>query len=222
MPIEDFRVKIPKTLPSYTEDDEVDKVRSAIESKVTHKDSITRDVLLFDLALNTGMRRAELASLKPRDIHSDFLIAHGKGGKDRVIPLLPNIALRLKNFTKGMKPDDIVFGMKAVSIGSKIRRFSKKAGITTFHTHSMRHKFATELIERGADIRSVQEILGHSDLSSTQVYLSITSKRIRDTVSLLDKPKGVEILPIVNLIPPGLLPTYEHYQAMRKVKPKEN
>lgn len=71
-----------------------------------------------------------------------------------------------------------------------LKQFAKKAGIDDFHTHSLRHKFATELLERGADIRVIQELLGHTNLTATQVYLSVTSKRIREAVSLLDKEKS--------------------------------
>jgi len=185
-PMDDFRIKIPRSLPPYTEDSDLDKLRQAIANKKTHKGTIARDSLLVDLALSTGMRRSELAALEPKDIHLDFLTAHGKGGKDRTIPLLPAIAVRLHNFTKGMKPGENVFKLKAACIGNKIRLFALKAGLNNFHTHTMRHKFATDLLERGGDIRSVQELLGHADLSTTQVYLAITDKRIRETMELLD------------------------------------
>jgi integrase/recombinase XerD len=192
-PVDDFKVRIPRTLPPYTEDSDVDKVRCAFEDKATHKGIITRDVLLFDLALTTGMRRAELADLEPKDVHSDFLVAHGKGKKDRVIPLTPAIARRLHNFTKGIKPGEKVFKLKAACIGNKIRLFAQKAGVDDFHTHTMRHKYATTLLEHGADIRSVQILLGHSDLSTTQVYLSITDKRLREAVNLLDEVKPEKV-----------------------------
>lgn len=84
------------------------------------------------------------------------MIAHGKGGNDRIIPLPPAIAQRLHNFIEGMQPNEKVFKLKAVSIGNKIRRFAKKAGLAQFHTHSMRHKYATDLLEAGANIRAVQ------------------------------------------------------------------
>jgi integrase/recombinase XerD len=187
-PIDNFRVRVPKTLPPYTEDSDVDKLRQAISDKKTHRGKIIRDRLLVDLGLDTGMRRGELADLEPRDIHADFLVAHGKGKKDRVIPLLPAMAARLHDFTKDMKPDEKVFKLKPASIGNKIRSFANKAGLKNFHTHTMRHKFATDLLERGGDIRAVQELLGHADLSNTQIYLSITDKRIRETVDLLGGP----------------------------------
>jgi len=188
-PMDDFRVRVPRTLPPYTEDSDVDKVRQAFENKRTHKGSIVRDTLLLDLALGTGMRRGELADLEPRDVHADFLIAHGKGGKERVIPLGAAIAQRLHNFIKGMQPNEKVFKLKATSIGNKIRVFAKKAGVDDFHTHTTRHKYATDLLERGANIKVVQELLGHAYLGTTETYLSIVDQGLRDAVNLLDSPR---------------------------------
>lgn len=120
---------------------------------------------MVELALKTGMRRSELANLVAKDIHRDFLVVrNGKGGKDRVIPLVPSIAERLRNFSKAAKPEEKVFQLKPACISNKIKQFAKKAGITDFHAHSLRHKFATELLERGADIGVVQELLGHANL----------------------------------------------------------
>jgi len=185
-PIDDFRVRIPKALPPYTEDSDVDKVRRAFESKATHKGCITRDVLLIDLALTTGMRRAELADLEPKEIHADFLIAHGKGGKNRVIPLTAAIAERLHNFTRGMQPSEKVFKLKATCIGNKVRLYAKKAGVEGFHTHTMRHKYATDLLEAGCNLKVLQELLGHANLGTTEVYLSIVNQGLKDAVKLLD------------------------------------
>ncbi len=189
-PLDDLKIKIPKSLPPYTDDTQIEKLLHAIETKKTHKGTIVRDILLVELALKTGMRRGELANLEVRHIHEDFLIVReGKNKKDRVIPLSPPIALRLKNFTNGKKPTDKVFGLAAPSITMKIKAFARSAGIEDFHAHALRHKFATDLLEHGADIRSVQHLLGHENLSTTQVYLSITDKRIRETINLLDKDK---------------------------------
>ncbi|MFH1031740.1 MAG: tyrosine-type recombinase/integrase, partial [Chloroflexota bacterium] len=91
----DIKIKIPKTLPTYTEDGDIDKLFKAIETKKTHKKLIVRDALMTAVDLKTGLRRAELADLEVTDVHSDFLVVrNGKGGKDRVIPLVPEIALR--------------------------------------------------------------------------------------------------------------------------------
>jgi integrase/recombinase XerD len=192
-PIDDFKVKVPKTLPPYTEDSDIEKLLKAIENKKTHKGCIAQDSLLVALALKTGMRRGELANLERKDIHDDFLLVRsGKGDKDRIIPLAPIIAQRLQNFIKGMEPIEKVFKLKAPCISDKIRHFARKAGLTDFHTHTMRHKFATDLLEKGANIKLIQELLGHENLDTTQIYLSVTHHGLHDAVKLLEENKEEE------------------------------
>jgi hypothetical protein len=182
------------------EDDQIEKLLSAIKGKKSHKRSIERDLLIVELYLKTGMRRSELADLKVRDVHSDFLmVLKGKGEKDRMIPLLPDIAGRLDSYIRSRQPDESVFGLTGPSIGNKISLFARKAGLKDIHTHSLRHKYATDLLESGANIRAVQQLLGHSDLTTTQVYLAITDESLRDAVNGLDKkvkqgPGGVRRL----------------------------
>jgi len=187
-PMDDFKVKRPKTLPPYTEDSDIEKLFAAVESKKTHKGCIARDRLLVRLALKTGMRRSELANLERQHVHNDFLVViGGKGGKDRIIPTAPAISQVLQDFIKDMEPDEKIFKLKAACISNKIRQFAKKAGLNGFHTHTMRHKFATSLLEKGANIKVVQELLGHENLATTEVYLSIVDQGLHDAVSLLDK-----------------------------------
>ena len=82
-----------------------------------------------------------------------------------------------------------VFNLTAPSISMKIKNFARKAGFEDFHAHSIRHKFAIDLLERGADLKVVQELLGHENLSTTQVYLAVTSERMREAVNLLEGSK---------------------------------
>jgi len=186
-PIDDFKVKLPKTLPTYTEDGDIERIFEAIDKK-THKGCIVRDSLLVELALKTGMRRSGLANLEIRDIHSDFLVVrNGKGGKDRVIPLTPVLCQRLQNFVRDRLPEEKVFSLKAPCITMKIKQFARKAGLNGFHAHSMRHKFATDLLERGVNVKVVQELLGHENLGTTQVYLTVVNQSLRDAVKLLDR-----------------------------------
>ncbi len=206
-PIDDFKVKVPKSLPPYTEDTDIEKLFTAIESKKTHKAAIVRDSLLVALALKTGMRRSELANLTPKDIHADFLVVrNGKGGKDRVIPLTAAIAQRLHNFTEGMEPGEKVFKLKAECISDKIRRLAKRAGLDGFHTHTMRHKFAQDLLEKGVNVRVVQELLGHQNLGTTQVYLSVVNQSLYDAVNKLDEDEEKEVempMGFIQTLPPG-------------------
>ncbi len=182
-----LKAKLPKSIPTYHEDKDIEAILSVIQLKKTHKKVIARDTLLVELGWRTGLRRAELSNLEARDIHTDFLVVqHGKGQKDRVIPLTPTIAEKLHNFIVGMKPNDKIFKLNAISLGMKIKDLANRAGLNDFHCHSLRHKFATDLLEKGADIRVVQQLMGHENLNTTQVYLAITDKRLRDAVNLLE------------------------------------
>ncbi len=189
-PIDDLKIKLPRQLPPYVEDSQVEKLLAAVSDKRSHKGFITRDRLLIELALTSGMRRGELASLVAGDIHADFLIVRkGKGGHDRRIPLLPDIARRLNKFIAGKNAEDSVFNLSGPTIGNKIRLLAKKAGLAKLTAHSLRHKFATDLVERRVSIFAVQQLMGHADIGSTQQYLSITEQGLSDAISTLDKPK---------------------------------
>ncbi|MFC1874358.1 tyrosine-type recombinase/integrase [Chloroflexota bacterium] len=190
-PIVDLKIKRPMQLPQYVEDDQIEKLLAAAREKRSHKGTIQRDLLIIELYLKTGMRRSELAELKVRDVHRDFImVISGKGERDRMIPLLPDIADRLNGYIRNKQPDEIVFGLVGPSIGNKISVFARKAGLKDIHTHSLRHKYATDLLESGANIRAVQLLLGHSNLATTQVYLGITEESLREAVNGLDKKGG--------------------------------
>ncbi|MFC1911852.1 tyrosine-type recombinase/integrase [Chloroflexota bacterium] len=188
--MDEFKVKIPKSLPPYIEDGQIERILNAIASKMTHKKTIARDQLLVELDAKTGLRTAEMSNLEARDVHADFIVVRsGKGDKDRVIPLAPAIAQKLNTFVKGMAPNEKVFKLKAKCISMKIKKFARQAGDEYFHAHSMRHKFAIDLLERGVDLKVVQELLGHENLSTTQLYLAVTDERKREAVNLLEGPK---------------------------------
>ena len=85
-----------------------------------------------------------------------------------------------------MKPTEKMFKLKAPTITMKIKRFARKAELDGFHAHTMRHKLATNLLECGANLKVVQELLGNENLSTTEVYLSIVNQGTRDAVNLLD------------------------------------
>ena len=158
-PMSDFKVKRPKSLPQYIEGSDIEKLFAAIRDKRSHKGVIERDTLLVELALKTGLRRGELADLAVEDIHDDFLVVReGKNNKDRTIPLTPNLAQKLHGFIEGKRRDEKVFGLVAPSITLKIKGFAKKAGLHNIHAHALRHKFATDLLYHGADVRSVQHL----------------------------------------------------------------
>jgi len=204
----DIKIRLPKTLPEYVEPDDVDKLLTAMLGRRSHKRTAQRDILLVNLAVNTGLRRAELANLKVDDI--DFglkvlVVRQGKGSKDRVVPLTNQLVEKLKKFIAGKGKAERLLGLQATSISGKIRYWSRKAGVD-IHTHSLRDRFATALSERGVPIRSIQELLGHDNLKNTERYTLLTSRHLRDAIDVLEKSgeappvNGKPIPPLPKLI----------------------
>ena len=109
---------------------------------------------------------------------------NSKVGKDRVVPLLPTLADALRRLCEGKEKEDSVFGLTPVGLGMNIHTWARKVGVQ-LHTHSFRHYFATSLVERGANLRAVQELLGHSNLNTTQLYVAVTGKHLNEAIKLL-------------------------------------
>jgi len=187
----DLKIKAPSYVPPYYTESQVDKLIEASKHKRTHKKLASRDIMLIELAITSGMRRAELSSLKVRDLdlENKRVQITGKGNKKRTIPLMNGTNEKLKRFCKDKRPNDSLFGLKPACISMKICALSKKAGVD-LHTHSLRHYFGTRLVEKGANIRAVQELMGHSSLNTTQVYVGVTAKHLEEAVGLLETDTG--------------------------------
>ena len=184
----DLTVKVPKTLPEYVEGSEIEKIVEWIKNRKTYRDTVDADLTLIETAMKTGMRRSEMGNLKVEDISLDkgrLYVRGGKGDKDRVIPIHPDLVEGLRRLIEGKAGNDSVFGLLPRSIGNKFRQWSKKTGVN-IHTHSFRHYFATNLVEKGANIRVVQELLGHTSLDTTQIYLSVKPSHLEDAIGLLE------------------------------------
>jgi site-specific recombinase XerD len=150
---------------------------------------------------STGMRRAELCRLKVEDIDSTRMLIHirqGKGGKDRDVPLSPKTLETLREYWRWMKPKTYLFpgtvnGSRADKpITPKVlweacREATQRAGITkAVRPHLLRHSFATHLVEGGADLPTVQALLGHTDLKPTSIYLHLSERHIKAAGTPLD------------------------------------
>ena len=138
--------------------------------------------MLVDTAIKTGMRRSELANLLVSHItfgSNRLLVVAGKGSKDRIIPISNQLSIDLKMLCSKKQADERVFALNYRSLGMKIKEWSDKAGVS-IHTHSFRHYFATKLVDRGANIRAVQELLGHSSISTTQIYTHTSLSRLQN------------------------------------------
>ena len=183
----DISIKRPHLLPEHVYEKDIQKLKATITNHMTHKGSVFRDLMIIETAIKTGLRRAELANLLVRHINfgsRSLTVIGGKGSRDRVIPITIKLELDLKKLCLEKEPKDRVFGLAPQSLGLKINDWAKKSEVP-IHTHSFRHYFATRLLEKGANIRVVQELLGHSSLNTTQVYLSVTPKHLNDAINLL-------------------------------------
>lgn len=150
-----------------------------------------KDKAIMELLYATGIRASELISLTLNDINMDvgFIKCFGKGGKERIVPVGVSAVTAIKQYIETKRPkngSDILFldkmGKKLTRQGLWfiVKKYVKLSGVrSSASTHTLRHSFATHLLEHGADLRSVQEMLGHSDISTTQVYTSVSRERLK-------------------------------------------
>lgn len=181
-------------LPHVLSEDEV--VRLLNQPDITTAEGF-RDRTMLEVLYATGMRVSELINLTLDrvDLNMKYIIAFGKGSKERIVPLGSVAAEFLQQYLEKVRPKltnadrntNIVFlafgghELTRQRFWQIIRTYGRKANINKALTpHILRHSFATHLLDNGADLRSVQELLGHSDISTTQIYTHLTNKRLRD------------------------------------------
>jgi integrase len=185
-----LKIRLPKVLPQNVDSSNVAKIEAAMRNRKTHKKIIERDILLIETARLTGLRRTELASLRVGDI--DFInmllvVRSGKGEKDRPIPLVQSLCTKLQAFCRGKEIQDQVFGLAPASISNKISVWASKAGCPEIHTHSLRHEFGTNLARNKVNARTIQNLLGHANLATSQRYVDVMADDLRDAVNSLEK-----------------------------------
>lgn len=187
--------KIPKRTVEVLSREELERLFKAVDQT---KKSALRDLAILETLYSTGLRVSELASLNRDQVdlkRREFMV-RGKGKKPRLVFLSKRAAERIEDYIKqrddNLNPlflnslksevfDDAKRRLTTVSIESLVRKYSLKAGIIKKVTpHTLRHSYATELLINGADIRSVQELLGHSSITTTQIYTHVTDKKLRE------------------------------------------
>ncbi|MDZ7766672.1 MAG: site-specific tyrosine recombinase XerD [Melioribacteraceae bacterium] len=185
--------KISRKLPTVLSYDEIEK----IINQTNTKDKLgLRDRTILELLYSSGLRVSELIELKITDLFltDEVIRVTGKGSKQRIVPVGSSAIEWLNNYMiksrplleKKSKSKNYVFlnsrGSKISRMGvwKIVEKYTKEAGITKeVHPHTFRHSFATHLLEGGANLRSVQEMLGHSDISTTQIYTHIDREYIK-------------------------------------------
>lgn len=181
--------KIARNLPKVLSVEQVDLLLDSVDKKTL---SGKRDDALFELIYSCGLRISEACTLQMINVHFDerFILVHGKGDKERFVPFgeraYEKMQVYLKEvrpvFTKGRNVSEFFVNYKGQPISRKgvWKRFQELEQISGVNAkvHTLRHSFATHLLAGGADLRSVQELLGHSDLSTTTIYTHVTDEQL--------------------------------------------
>ncbi len=175
-------------LPKFLTEDEINLLLSAPD--VSNEEGI-RDRAILELMYATGLRVSELVNLKQQnvDLMTGLVVCYGKGGKERRVPLgksaihwLQQYAAVKAGYGKSSSPYVFLYRGKQFTrqlAWSMIKGRAEQVGIKNVSPHTLRHSFATHLLQHGADSRSVQALLGHSDISTTQIYTHITDGHLR-------------------------------------------
>ncbi len=180
--------KIPKKIPTVLTKDEVKRMIE-LTKNLKHK-------LIIELLYSTGLRLSELRNLKIKDLDLNenvLWVRKGKGAKDRMVILSKMLSDELRKYIEGRDPEDFVFHGWHGQISSRavqkiIKEAAKRANISKKVTpHVLRHSFATHLLEAGVDIRKIQVLLGHANLSTTQIYTTVSTAELKKIENPLDK-----------------------------------
>ena len=185
--------KLHKALPRKTSQSDVEQLLSVCE---TDTPAGLRDQAFLELLYASGARISELAKLELGDVDVESMEVRlfGKGSKERIVPLYPVAVHAVCQYLEKGRPRLLTKGplsalfvssrgmaMSADSLRKVFKRRAAQAGLDpSLHPHDLRHAFATELVEGGADLRSVQEMLGHASLSTTQIYTHLSLQHMKD------------------------------------------
>jgi integrase/recombinase XerD len=183
-----------KGLPRYLTVDEVDRLLAQPDTNTPRG---LRDRALIELLYATGMRVSELISLRPADINleASYLTCTGKGDKQRIVPIGDEATRWVGRYVRESRPHLVgkrksprLFvnargggpGLTRVGFWKILKAYARHASLpASLSPHTLRHSFATHLLERGADLRAIQMMLGHADLSTTQIYTHVLEQRMR-------------------------------------------
>ena len=188
--------RLPKRLPAYLLRDQIDQLFLHAETLAESGDvAAVRDLAMLELFYSSGLRLSELQMLevKSLDLVGDQVKVLGKGRKERIVPVGTRASLALRRYLLLREPLAKIVGadryavfvgrrgkrLSPVTVQRRMHRLYEAIGADGMHTHSMRHSFATHLLDAGADLRAVQELLGHASLTTTQIYTHTSVERLK-------------------------------------------
>ena len=195
--------KLAKNLPDYLSESEVKALLNAPQPQESAVE--WRDRAMLEVLYATGLRVSELIELKRESINLNQGVVRviGKGNKERIVPLGEEALKWVTSYTKNARPKllsnvptDVLFPSKRGQLMTRqtfwyaIRRYAERAGIDRhLSPHTLRHAFATHLLNHGADLRAVQMMLGHASLSTTQIYTRVANERLK-SLHAIHHPRG--------------------------------
>ena len=183
--------KLPKVLPRSLDVDTMFDIINVATKECTEPWLSKSDKAILTILYGCGLRISEALSLNVEDVnHTDFIKVRGKGNKDRYVPILPIVLESIEEYKQScpykLKEGDALFlGAKGERLSPrivqrKLQKIREKLNLPDFLTpHALRHTFATHLLAQGVDLRSIQELLGHSSLNSTQRYTDVNLEKIQ-------------------------------------------
>ncbi len=190
--------KLARTLPDVLNQDEIELILNQPAPSARDRRNLwLRDKTVLEVLYATGIRVSELLSLKQADVLADeeIIRVFGKGSKERIVPIgKPALQwidrykweVRVLLQSRGRSQDAIFLNVRGtpmtrMAIWNIVKAYTRKAGIAKeVHPHTFRHSFATHLLEGGADLRAVQEMLGHSDITTTQIYTHVDREYLKE------------------------------------------
>jgi len=191
-----FLIRTPKIKRGLPETLSLEDVEKLLSSPDESSPEGIRDKSMLEVLYATGIRVSELVELGLNDVNFDlgYIIAYGKGSKQRIVPIGEKAKIKLREYLDTSRPKLLKsrtsphlfvtrLGRKMTRQGfwKIIKAYSRKSGLTKkISPHTLRHSFATHLLERGADLRAIQVMLGHSDISTTQIYTHVERERLKE------------------------------------------
>ena len=185
-------------MPSYYSEADIERLivqaqRGVPRQGVELRQRNTAIVMLMAFA---GLRRGEVIGMRAGDIDFNRRVMRvlGKGGRERMVPLVERLVVALRYLCKDKPSSAPVFeGLKPKAIHRAITTLARAAGLEGLHAHSLRHAFATRLVERKGNLRAVQMLLGHQSLETTHVYVDVSAQGLFDTIGLLEAQTGTPV-----------------------------
>ncbi|MFA5320573.1 MAG: tyrosine recombinase XerC [Candidatus Omnitrophota bacterium] len=181
--------RLDRHLPEFLTEEEVNRLFDSAAAFSQNEQARLRDKAILEVFYSTGMRISELSGLKlpAVDFIGGIVKVFGKGRKERIVPIGEPALRALNDYLRerGSASDFIFLNLRGAPITTRgvrmvVDRYFKLAGMKKgVSPHTLRHSFATHLLNRGADLRSVQELLGHANLSTTQIYTHLTTERLK-------------------------------------------